>query len=442
MELDDDDDDNSESDSDLPEETPRSGRRGSHRTERDDDLPNSVRLATGCRTRAQFDNYVSNLKFYTFIESAQCESALAIKPSILDATDDIMIENVSSMITHLKNLETYHVFLQNLEIAKQIDVIARTRSTHSLNVAWELSQQNLTPYSYSYLRELLTLSWAVFRFPVLKQVQLTWRNALRVIPEIASLFEQKIINLEALPRSVTTAQSSRYDSAYLRLSLEFPYERLGDGDGLSSLKVSSVHGFMLGEEPCEDEAIKQAVLTEYPKEIRTVTGSPTNRVEKRSRILGFDTQEAPRERGRKDCDTDQRYWVDGRDFLETQLRELRGPISIESANILVDCYGVDMYDRLLIDIRSVYDTQNLPQNVRPTLRRFELAQRALSTGYAFPTPQFFCSEILAESFQSAIRDKKGAFGKDAPFINPRVCRLARFELEKNTKRDRRNYYMD
>ncbi len=438
-----DDRDGGDDDDSASKGTPRenSGRRRGSQTTADDDMPSSRQRVTGCRTLAEFEAYISNLEFYTYIESIQCESTLSIQPSMSGTTEAIMIENVSTMIKHLGKLETYHVFLQNLEIAKQIDEIGRSRNMHSLNVAWELVSQNRINYSYSYLKEILALSWAIFRFPVLKQVKLTWSKALRVIPEIASHFDKKIISNEVLPRNVTTAQNSRFES-YLRLSLEFPHSRLGDGDGLCSLKVSKVHDVFLADRSCEDESIKQALVSQYPVELRNVNSVPVNRVEKRSRLVGFDTQEAPRERGRRDCEVDQRYWQNGRDFLEAQLLALRGTISIDDANILVDCYGVDLYDRLLVDIRSVYDTQNSQPNPQPALRRFEIAHRALSSGYSVPTPHYFYSERLAESFQSAVRDRQGAFGEDVPFTNPRECRLARFDLEKKTPRTRRNLYME
>lgn len=350
-----------------------------------------------------------------------------------------MIESVSSMISHLGNLETYHVFLQNLEIAKQIDLLARQRKQHSLCVAFDISTgPNHIGYAYNYLKEILTLSWAVYRYPVLKQVSgLPFRAALRVIPEIASHFDQKISKNEVLPRNVTTAQNSRYNSAHLRLSLQFPTTMPGDGDGLPELEITKIHGFFLGDEPCRDESIKQAISIAYPNELRTDDVTPTQPIQKRSRILGYDTQEAPTERR---GGVPQPYWEEGRNFLVAQLLALRGPIPIDYANILVDCYGVDFYGRLLIDIRSVYDSRNLTPNPQPSLRRFEIAHRGLSTGYAVPTPQYFHSEWLAESFASAVRDGRGGFGQRDPFVNPSVCRLARFDLEKNSSRRRRHPY--
>lgn len=416
---------------------------GTHAAD-EETLPKSIRVATGCRTSADFALYVSNLKFRTFIESARCENSLSVRPSISDSTEAAMIENISSMIMHLSDLETYHVFLQNLQIAKQIDVLARSRNMHCLSVAFDLANNRGIHLSYNYLRELLTLSWAVYRFPVLKQVDLTWRHALRVIPKVASFLDNKIINDDyLLPSNVRTAQDSRYESAYLRLCLQYPPdESLGDGDGLPSLKITQLHGFFVQDEPCRDESMKKVVGNQYPEELRIFHGAPTTLVEKRSRLLGYDTQEAPREPRRSDCDVDQRYWREGRDFLETQLREIRGPIPTDSAHILADCYGVDLYDRLLIDIGSVFDSQNPPSNIQPSLGRFEIASRALATGYAFPTPRYFYNEELNAAFQTAIRERRGAFGEEAPFLNPLICRKARYDLEKRKQRQRRHAYTE
>lgn len=429
-----------ESESDLtPEERPRQ-RRGARHAETAE-LPSSVRLASKCNTRAEFEAYISNLNFCTFIESVNCENAPSIMPSISDTTEAYMFEHVAAMTKHVSVTEKYQTFFQNLEIAKQIEAIGQAKTMHSLNVVHDLANRNDINLGKPYLRELMNLSWAVYRFPVLRQVRLPWREALRVIPEIATHFDKNILNNESLPRNVRTAQSSRFNSAYLRLSLEFPDTRVGDGDGLCRLKIKNVHDFFLDDQPLRDESIKQAIVKQYPVEFQPFNGVPLNLVEKRSRLVGFDTQEAPRQRGRE-CDVDQRFWQNGRDFLETQLHELRSTIPVDGANILADCFGVDLYDRLLIDIRSVYNSSDEHENPQPSLRRFELARRALLTGYAFPTAHYFHSIILEEAFQTAIREKRGAFGQDTPFEHPRKCRIARFRLEKAATRQRRHLYTE
>ena len=163
-----------------------------------------------------------------------------------------MIENISSMITHLSDRETYHVFLQNLQIAKQIDVLGRSGNMHCLSVAFDLANNCRIHLRYNYLRKLLTLLWAVYHFLVLKQVDLTWRHALNVIPEVALFLDNKIINDDyLLPSNVCTAQDTCYESAYLLLCLQYsPDERLGDGDGLPSLKITQLRGFFVQDEPC------------------------------------------------------------------------------------------------------------------------------------------------------------------------------------------------
>ena len=109
-----------------------------------------------------------------------------------------------------------------------------------------------------------------------------------------------------------------------------------------------------------------------------------------STLVGFNTQEAPRGLGKGDCQVPQPLWREGRDFLQGELQQLRGGIDVDDARILGDCYGVDIYNRLLLDIRGVYDPATLPEEDEPvpTLPRLEMAKMALQTGYAFPTNHF------------------------------------------------------
>ena len=81
----------------------------------------------------------------------------------------------------------------------------------------------------------------------------------------------------------------------------------------------------------------------YSGSFDQIKGAPTNVIEKWTRLLGFDTQEAPRGPGRRDCQVPQPLWHEGREFLQQELHELRGNISdVDQARILGDCYGVDI----------------------------------------------------------------------------------------------------
>ena len=141
----------------------------------------------------------------------------------------------------------------------------------------------------------------------------------------------------------------------------------------------------------------------------------------RSRLLGFDTQEAQRGPRRRDCQVPQPLWCEGRDFLPEELHELRGDIGLDQARILGDCYGVEVYNRLLLDICGVYNAETLLEEDEPvpTLQRLEMAKMALRTGYTFPTNHYFVTNDLWQEFQEAISQRKGTFSREQ-FVHPPV----------------------
>jgi len=170
-------------------------------------------------------------------------------------------------------------------------------------------------------------------------------------------------------------------------------------------------------------------------------GVPRECIEMRSRLIGFDTQEAPRDPGRRDCNIPQHFWREGRQFLQQELNSLRGEVPIDRTKIPGDCYGVDLYGRMLLDICAVYD-ESVEGREAPTLRRLEMAEKALRTGYAFPTNHYLVTDGLWEVFEQAVRQKKGAFGSDLHFVHPCICRQARHQLEVATSRNRRHRYTE
>ena len=93
----------------------------------------------------------------------------------------------------------------------------------------------------------------------------------------------------------------------------------------------------------------------------------------------------------------------GRQFLQQELNSLRGEVPIDQARILGDCYGVDLYGRMLLDIRAVYDDS--VEGEVPTMRRLEMAENALRTGYVFPTNHYLVTDGLWQIFQQAIRQR-------------------------------------
>ena len=101
-----------------------------------------------------------------------------------------------------------------------------------------MTDNGRTSLSMSSLRDIINTGWSVYRYPVLGQVKLGWVVAKPVIPAAVMLFYKKVQANESLPANVITAQQSRHDAAYVRVSLEFPSEAPGDGDGLCSPAVT------------------------------------------------------------------------------------------------------------------------------------------------------------------------------------------------------------
>ena len=97
------------------------------------------------------------------------------------------------------------------------------------------------------LREIVRVSWIVYCYPILGQVQLRWLEAKTVLPAVQDLFDKKVERNEPLPDNVIRSQQSRCDTPYLCLSLQFPNTPPGDGDGLCDVRVTELHGLFVND---------------------------------------------------------------------------------------------------------------------------------------------------------------------------------------------------
>ena len=183
--------------------------------------------------------------------------------------------------------------------------------------------------------------------------------------------------------------------------------------------MAELHGLYVGQEKVDGVREINFFRKIYSSLFSQIEGIPLDRIEMRRRLVRFDTQEAPRGAGRRDCQVPQPLWREGRDFLQ----RLKGDINVDDARILGDCYGVDSYNGLLLDICGVYAADTLAEEEEPvpTLARLEMAKRALQTGYAFPTNHYLVTNDLWEEFQRAIRQRRGGFSREQ-FVHPSVCR--------------------
>lgn len=378
-------------------------------------------------------NFVSSLQFTGFVEHLSWRPSLRL--SAYSEDERMMISNMSSMIGNIKKHDGRFGLRQHLEIAKQIEIISNTHGRHTYCIANDLfgPGKPIPDLSVAYAKEILRVSWAVHRYPVLSRVQLRWVEAIRFLPFISQVLDKLSVENRPFPDNILEAQKGQY-AYYLRISIQFP-QRVGDGDGLPLSDVRAIHGFLDNERDLTDDETAD-ILWEPFKPFFGLKGSPDiTGKQVRSRIVGYDTQEAP-----KPQDTvPQIFWSKGRDFLESQLEHLRQGTPFEHACVLLDVFGVDIFDRFLVDVRGVYDARLGDSTA--TLRRFEMAERALESGYAFPTVNYYTNEVLMEKFQESISQERGGFSIEGRFINPSVCRLQRYRQQiHRSLRRRRQYY--
>lgn len=237
---------------------------------------------------------------------------------------------------------------------------------------------------------------------------------------------------ERLPNNILEAQQDRH-SVYLRVSICFPENDPGDGDGLPSTRLIKIHGLYTNEIATNDNILLNSL---HFRKVREAVGSSI-----RCRLMAYDTQESPR-RDRRDEGVPQPFWQAGRDFLIAQLQVLRGTFRPHEAAILADCYGVDLFGRLLIDIRGIHHLTNLELEHIPSMARFELAKRCLESGFAHPTYSSYTNVVLLDAFVSARENSRGAFADSREFVHPSLCRKRRWEMDKNTTKARRRRYSD
>lgn len=363
------------------------------------------------------------------------EEHLTWNPTIIVAIDgdpNVIAQNAAAMEANAVRINESHSYLQHLEMARQIEIYSSKVNKNTYDAIYDL--QPVLGVSIQYLRLILRVSWAVYRYPVLEQLHIRWEVGKRRVPEIASFLDRIVDRNGQFPHSIIAAQKDRH-SLYFRLSLQYPERSIGDGDGLPLTTVLRVHDLYRDETPIEDEGLRS---TSWYEQFRNIQGS-----EKRCRMVGYDTQEAPRPQNERDAETPQPFWNEGRNVLEDALGNLLHGIPAERSAILVDCYGCDCFGRLLVDVRGMYHRDELAgDSPQPSLSRFQLACRALTSGFAFPTYNFLVNERLLTAFRQAKEEQRGAFGEHSQVYHPAVCRRERYEMEKAKTRSRRRRYVE
>ena len=251
--------------------------------------------------------------------------------------------------------------------------------------------------------------------------------------------DRRIVSENGFPENILDAQRDHF-SVYLKISIQFPeLFPPGDGDGMSSCKLVQIHGVFMNEQRIDDAL---ALVSKF-QDITKNVGEHF-----RCRLVGFDTQEAPCEpapgRIQRLVPVPQHFWKLGRDFLTSQLNQLRGSLQQSEVILLCDCYGRDVYERLLVDLRGVKRRGSDEEELQTSLGRFEMARRFLENGVAHPTYQSYTDDTLIRAFVTARENGKGAFGdpESRPFNHPSEYRRKRRQMVIDMRRETRPRYKE
>lgn len=174
---------------------------------------------------------MSSLEFRSYRDNLNLLHAQSVLRCVEGIPQQEMIQNIVSMTEKLKG-DISHPFLQQLQLARQLESLSKIRDEHILNTAKWLVDEGMVSLKITAWREIVRIAWIVYRYPVLGQVQLSWSEARIVLSALRDLFDEKVARNEPLPNNVIRAQQSRCDAPYLRISLEFPNTPPRDGDGL------------------------------------------------------------------------------------------------------------------------------------------------------------------------------------------------------------------
>lgn len=268
-------------------------------------------------------------------------------------------------------------------------------------------------------------------------------SALNMVVPASRMLDEMIANgSPVIPENVLRAQQDRF-SVYAKISISFP--RIfppGDGDGMTGCELIEV-----GDLFCNENVIGDDFACFYQK-LKDMTGQ-----ELRCRLVGFDTQETDLPvtlksgHAAKHVGVPQPFWEMGKQFLTAQLLELNGDIPQNDAVLACDCFGVDIFDRLLVDVRSVRSRREDANAIVPErslLNRFEMAERFLENGVAHPTYGSYTSENLLRAFSAARQNCKGAFAdpEGRAFVHPCVYRNARRRLVTMARKRNRPQYKE
>ena len=152
-------------------------------------------------------------------------------------------------------------YLIYLNIARQCHAIASARQLRVSRWIAEQRQEHRDDQDwctrFSSLAKDVLLLWCVFQMPCMQLMEVGYASTSRAgdIRDIVRTCQELVGDGQPLPRNIKVAQQEM-DTYRLRVSTSFPDDPIGDGDGLSALRVVDHRGWLgSGDAPINDEPL-------------------------------------------------------------------------------------------------------------------------------------------------------------------------------------------
>lgn len=179
-------------------------------------ISDSVANIIGGRTLEHLTNFSSLLSFRKFVAHLQWNPVLVRS---FQANENTMMENVSQMVSSASDIDSNHGILQHFELARQFEAIAEHQNRHVYSVINDICGEGhqVPSLSVKYAKEVMKAVYAMFKYPVLSQVEASWSDAIHYLPAVADLFDKLILQNQLLPANVMMAQEERHKVSFFSL---------------------------------------------------------------------------------------------------------------------------------------------------------------------------------------------------------------------------------
>ena len=130
-----------------------------------------VARIVGGDTEEHLKQYVSELEFRSYQDNVNRLHVQGVLRCEEDIPQEEMVENILSMTESLKG-DISQPLLQQLQLARQLESLSKSRDEHILNTAKWLVDDEMVPLRMSTWREIVRVGWIVHHYPVRENISL------------------------------------------------------------------------------------------------------------------------------------------------------------------------------------------------------------------------------------------------------------------------------